>query len=94
MDKDDIDKLTFFILRGKNKKEVFTILMKNYPITQAQIFNQSKMYRTHVGRTIRIFEEVGIVECINPDEKTYKLYKPTDKAKKIAENINELEKKI
>lgn len=92
MKKEEIDKLTFFVLRGKNKREVFSILKDEPHVTQAEIFHKTDMYRTHVGRTMRTLEDKDIIKCINPKERTYKLYELTSKGKKVAENFEKYSK--
>jgi len=80
------DYLRAFILRSKNRKQVMEQL-KGGEKTQAQLHHTTKLYRTHVRRTLIELEKRGLVKCLNPKDRIYKLYKLTDKGKKLLISI-------
>lgn len=78
--------LETFILRGKNRKQIIKALADGRK-TQAELHKITKMYRTHVRRTINELISKGLVECLNPKDRIYKLYVLTKKGKKIRKKI-------
>ncbi len=71
-----------FILRGKNRKRVMEQL-KSGEKTQAQLHHETGLYRTHVRRALIELEGKGLVTCLNPKDRIYKMYVLTPKGKKV-----------
>jgi|TARA_Y100000310_G_scaffold270310_1_gene284073 DNA-binding PadR family transcriptional regulator len=61
-------------LRGKKK-------------TQAELHHESKMYRTHVRRTLIELQKRKLVKCLNPKDRIYKIYQITNLGKEVLEEI-------
>ena len=74
--------LKTFILRSKNRRLVLEELQKGER-TQAQLHQATKLYRTHVRRTLLELMEEGLVKCPNPKDRIHKLYHLTKKGKKL-----------
>lgn len=77
----DIYTLTF-VLRGKNRKVIIKALSDGRK-TQAELHKITKMYRTHVRRTLNELISKGLVKCLNPKDRIYKLYELTKKGKEL-----------
>ena len=86
MGKDDY--LRAFVLRGKNRKRILKEL-KQGEKTQAQLHHITGYYRTHVRRTLLALEAHGLVQCLNPKDRIYKLYVLTAKGKNVLRALKE-----
>ncbi len=86
MDKKDINLLSF-VVRGKNRQDVLMCLNNKSLQRQADIAQKTKMYRTHVRRTLIELEKQKLVICLNPKQTQGKLYKITQKGEKILKEI-------
>ncbi len=83
--------LISYIKRGKNRKKIFMVMESN-SIMPSEI--STKIYGsasnanfTLVSRALSELTEKNLVEIINPEEKTGRLYKLTTKGKKIKDKI-------
>lgn len=80
--------LPSYILRSKYRKDVLFMIIEHPFQTQTDLLKQtSPKYRSHISRTIRELIGAGLIVCENPKEKTYKMYKPTEKAMTVKEEI-------
>ena len=78
--------LVTFVKRAKNRLKLLDLLSDKEK-TQAELHHQSKMYRTHVRRTLLELQERALVKCLNPKDRLHKLYVITNKGKEILECI-------
>lgn len=78
--------LLTFIKRAKNRKTLLTLL-SNRNKTQAELHHESKIYRTHVRRTLLELQEKKLIKCLNPKDRIYKIYTLTALGKVILENV-------
>jgi len=77
--------LVSFVARGSVRKKVLKALLRpNSPTELARILD---IERSTVSRTILALEEVGLVECLTPDEKMGRFYRTTESGKKIVDVI-------
>jgi len=83
------DYLRAFILRGKNRGAIINELSKGEK-TQAQLHQITKMYRTHARRVLLELQKKGLVKCLNPDDRIYKLYVLTNLGLKIKKEIEKI----
>lgn len=81
--------LATFVLRGKNRKEIMKILLEGNK-TQAELHKITNMYRTHVRRTLNELISNKLVNCINPNDKRYKIYQLTPVGKSTMKKVNSL----
>lgn len=56
----------------------------------SQIAKETRIYQNHISNVLRQLKEHDLVVCLNPEVKKGRLYKLTDKGKKVAENIDTL----
>lgn len=80
--------LVTFIQRAKNRKQILTLLADREK-TQAQLHHESGLYRTHVRRTILELQDKQLVQCLNPKDRIYKLYKITRKGKDVLKKMKD-----
>ncbi len=76
------DYLRAFILRGKNRLLVLKTL-RDGEKTQAQLHHETGLYRSHVTRTLSELKGKGLVKCLNPKDRIYKLYVLTEKGQAL-----------
>ncbi len=55
--------------------------------TQAELHHKSKMYRTHVRRTLLELQKKKLVKCLNPKDRIYKIYQLTHLGKEVLRDI-------
>lgn len=90
--------LISFVLAGKNRINVLLTLSEN-TLTPAQILKKANYtYLTHIIRTLKELSKVELIECVNPESRSYKFYKITQKRKKVIKEVikikNEINKKL
>lgn len=80
-----------FIKRGKNRKEVFMNLDK--PLMPSELVikiykKNSNTYFNLVSRALAELKEKKLIEVINPDEKTGRIYRRTKEGEKVAKKLS------
>jgi DNA-binding transcriptional ArsR family regulator len=85
-------KVIGFIKRGKNRKEIFMNL--NKPMIPSELVmkiykSNSNTYFNLVSRALSELKEKKLVEVINPEDKTGRIYKRTKEGEKIAKEFKE-----
>jgi len=55
--------------------------------SQAELHHESRMYRTHVRRTLIELQKRKLVKCLNPKDRIYKIYQITNLGKEVLEEI-------
>jgi len=78
--------LVAFIKRAKNRNTILQLLAEKKK-TQAELHHESKMYRTHVRRTLIELQKRKLVKCLNPKDRIYKIYQITSLGKEVLEEI-------
>lgn len=77
----------YWIVRGKQRKKIIKVMGKTKIPTE--IKEETKLSLNNVSDVLREFKKKKIVKCLNPKEKTGRLYKLTPKGMKIKEMIEE-----
>ncbi|MFW6002619.1 MAG: hypothetical protein ACOCQD_04700 [archaeon] len=82
--------LKAWILRGSQRRAIFQIIEDN--LIPAQMYEKarkinSKVTRNNVSDILKEFRENKLIECINPEEKKGRIYKLTNKGKKLKQII-------
>jgi DNA-binding MarR family transcriptional regulator len=75
--------LISFIARSKRRKETLAILDKSKEKSQPEIMNLSGQYKSHNSRTLKELSEKGLIDCVNPEDRSFKFYKITKKGREI-----------
>lgn len=74
-----------WIVRGKQRKKIIKVMSK--PKIPTQIKDDSKLSLNNVSDILREFKKKKIAECLNPKEKTGRLYKLTAKGMRIRDMV-------
>ncbi len=80
-----------WIVRGSQRKAVLKVMEKI--MTPTDIYHHAKKHNPNItlnntSDVLREFKIHSLAECLNPDEKTGRLYTLTKKGKKVKEKIN------
>ena len=83
-------KLYVWIVRGKQRIAIIRAMYK--PLTPTEIRKQSKQYNEKISLNntsdvLRGFVKQGIAICLNPEDKTGRLYKLTDNGEEIRKDL-------
>jgi predicted transcriptional regulator len=74
-----------WIVRGKQKKKILSVLTK--PKIPTEIKDETNLSLNNVSDVLRAFRKKKIVKCLNPKEKTGRLYELTPKGMRIREML-------
>ena len=74
-----------WIIRGKQRKKVIESLTR--PKIPSQIKGDTKLSLNNVSDVLRSFQKKKIARCLNPKEKTGRLYELTPKGMRIREEL-------
>ena len=80
-----------WVIRGRQRKKIIKAMGK--PKIPTQIKEETNLSLNNVSDVLREFRKKKIVKCLNPKDKTGRLYKLTPKGMKIKEMIKEYGKK-
>lgn len=85
-------KATGFIKRGKNRKEIFLALDK--PMMPSELViklykKNSNTYFTLVSRALAELKDKKLVEIVNPEDRTGRIYRRTKEGEKVAKELNQ-----
>ena len=80
-----MDKDYAWVIRGTQRKKVISAI--NSPKIPTQIKDTAKLSLNNVSDILREFRKKKIVQCINPEDKTGRIYKLTSKGMKIKEMV-------
>jgi len=76
-----------WVIRGKQRKKIIKVMSK--PKIPTEIKEETKLSLNNVSDVLREFKKKRIVKCLNPKEKTGRLYKLTPKGMRIKEMLEE-----
>ena len=74
-----------WVIRGKQRRKIIKIMDK--PMTPTQIKERVGFSLNNVSDVLREFRKKHIAKCLNPKEKTGRLYVLESKGKKIKNNL-------
>lgn len=77
----------YWVVRGKQRRKIIKVMDKEKIPTE--IKEETKLSLNNVSDVLREFKKKKIVKCLNPKEKTGRLYKLTPKGMRIRELIKE-----
>ena len=81
-----------FVKRGKNRKEVFINLDK--PMMPSELVmkiykSNSNTYFNLVSRALSELKDKKLVEVVNPEDRTGRIYKRTKEGEKVAKELKQ-----
>lgn len=53
----------------------------------SEIANDTEIFQNHISNTLRQLKEHKLIECINPEVKTGRLYRLTDYSEELVKNL-------
>jgi len=85
-----------FIKRGKNRQKVFNAVDK--PILPSELTKKiygksSNTYFNVVSRSLSELKDKELIEVVNPDEKTGRIYRKTKLGERLTKKLQEIENK-
>ena len=80
-----------YVIRGKNRRRVFLVLES--PKTPTQLSDELKIHLSHVSRALGELEVKKLVTCLTPSEKVGRIYRLTEKGRKVLKLVKGLEAK-
>ena len=75
-----------YVKRSKYRTHVLKSL-KGYPKMPSELAKETDIYQNHISNILKQLKDHDLVECINPDSRKGRLYRLTQKGKKIADNL-------
>jgi predicted transcriptional regulator len=75
-----------WILRGKQRAKVLKVMDK--PLIPTQIKDKTNLGLNNVSDILREFRKRKVARCLNPKEKTGRIYELTDKGKKLKKQLS------
>ncbi len=76
-----------WVVKGKQRKKILKSM--NKPKIPTQIKEETKLSLNNVSDVLREFRKKELVKCLNPKEKTGRLYKLTPKGMRIREMLED-----
>ena len=76
-----------WVIRGKQKKKIIKVM--NKPKIPTQIKEETHLSLNNVSDVLNEFRKKKIAKCLNPKEKTWRLYELTPKGMRIKEMLEE-----
>ncbi len=83
----EIEKDYSWIIRGKQRKKIIKTMNKSKIPTQ--IKEETKLSLNNVSDVLREFRKKKIAKCVNPEDKTGRLYQLTVKGMRIREMVED-----
>ena len=74
-----------WVVRGKQRKKIIKVL--NKPKIPTEVKKETGLSLNNVSDVLRSFEKKKLAKCLNPKEKTGRLYKLTPKGMRIREEL-------
>ena len=76
-----------WVKRGKQRREIIVAI--DGPETPTDISRKSGYSLNHTSRVLGEFRRKGVIRCLNPEQKTGRLYVLSSKAKVIRDRLRE-----
>ncbi|MFP4112418.1 MAG: transcriptional regulator [Candidatus Woesearchaeota archaeon] len=74
-----------WVVRGKQRRDLIRYIDESS--TPSEIAKKSRYSLNHTSRVLNEFSKKGIARCINPEEKTGRLYELTSQGKELRDKI-------
>ncbi len=81
--------LISFVMRAKNRIKILSALEMESKYS-GLLAKETKIYKSHISRTIKELKSKGLIVCKNPHDRAYKFYTLTSKGKKVLEEIRKI----
>lgn len=77
--------LVSFVKRGKIRRQIIKLL--TVPKTPTEVAKEINAHREATSRAMIALQRKGLVKCLTPKERMYRLYGLTEKGKKVLKYI-------
>lgn len=77
-----------YVIRGKNRRRVFLALETLK--TPTQLSDELKIHLSHVSRALGELESKKLVVCLTPAEKVGRIYRLTERGKRVLKMVKGL----
>lgn len=81
------NELIGYIYSSTLRKKVLKFLEKNSPARPMEIAKGINKYQPHISNVLKAFEAKGLVNCITPRKRTWRVYLLTDLGKKMGKKF-------
>ena len=78
-----------WIVRGKQRKAVIKAITYRKPQTPTELAHKSKLSLNHTSRVLSELKKKELAKCLNPKNKTGRLYILTKKGKVVKDKLIE-----
>lgn len=75
-----------WVLKGKQRRKILKIMDR--PMIPTQIKEKANLSLNNVSDILREFRKRKVARCVNPKEKTGRLYKLTEKGEKLRKQLD------
>lgn len=75
-----------YVIASNDRKKIVQCLM-NHPKIPSQLAKENKLRITRISTALTDLAKRGLVECLNPNSRKGKVYRLTEKGKKIAKML-------
>lgn len=75
-----------WVIRGSQRRKILEVL--NKPKIPTQIKDETNLSLNNVSDVLRALKEKNLVKCVNPKEKTGRIYELTQKGFKVREMLS------
>lgn len=82
-------KIISFIARSKRRLEILDLL-KEHGQSQVELMKLTKMYKSHISRTLKELSIEKLIICKNPKDRSFRFYKITSLGKRVLESSKKL----
>ena len=76
-----------WMIRGKQRRKILKIMDK--PMIPTQIKEKADLSLNNVSDILREFRKRKVAKCLNPKQRTGRLYELTDKGKRLRNQLKE-----
>jgi len=89
---DDFWRLVSFVRRSKNRRKVVAALSRSQsPLTPTDIADRTSIGLPNTCRAIKQLREQNLIECLNPEDHTFRHYILTEQGEQILNQVQTIE---
>ncbi len=76
-----------WVIKGRQRKKILKVMDK--PLIPTQIKEKADLSLNNVSDILREFRKRNLAKCINPKEKTGRIYELSDKGKRLRKKLQD-----
>jgi len=82
-----VHQLTAYLITSRLRIAVLKLLFKEDMLRQTEISDKLNKKQQNIRLVILQLEKLGVVECLTPDKKAWKVYSITDLGKEVCKQL-------